>query len=156
MAQKPKTNRLVLLAILTMLLAFAYTSFRPKLRLRAEMPKSFIDDAKSLPVAHRAQEERLARAYWQCARTVQWRYGYGHHLPDEPPPEFLVTSQEAGTAAADTGSRIRYWHRFQDAWYVPTNWESAYTLDLPDVTRSLQAAGARMELWLRRIMGSSW
>ena len=155
MADTQKTNRLVIAAILTGLFAFGYSALQPKLRLRVEMPKDFIDDSKSLPPAHRAQEERLARAYWQCARTVQWQYGYGR-LPDEPPPEFLVTSREAGTAAADTGSRTRYWHRLHGVWYVASNWEKTYTLDLSQLNRGLQSAGTRLELWLRGIIGASW
>ena len=155
MADTQKTNRLVIAAILTGLLAFGYSALQPKLRLRAEMPKNFIDDSKSLPLAHRVQEERLARAYWQCARSVQWQYGYGH-LPDDPPPEFLVTSREAGTAASDTASRIRYWRRLHDAWYVANNWEKTYTLDLSQLNRDLQSAGTRLELWLRGVIGASW
>jgi hypothetical protein len=151
-----RTNRLIVGAILIGLAAFAYSSFDAKLRLRPDMPKDFMDSSKSITAANRAQEERLARAYWRCALAVQWKYGYGHRLPDDPPPEFLVTTQDVGTAASDTGSRLRYWHRFQEVWYVPNNWEKSYAFDLPQMTRSLQGGAARLELWLRRMIGAPW
>lgn len=156
MADTQKMNRLMVAAILAGLLAFGYSTFRPKLRLRSEMPKTFIDDSKTLPATRGPQEERLARAYWQCALSVQWQYAYGQRLPDEPPPEFLVTTREAGTAASDTGSRVRYWRRLQGAWYVKSNWEKTYSFDLSQLTRSLQSAGTRLELWVRGIIDAPW
>jgi hypothetical protein len=151
-----KTNRLIVAAILIGMAAFAYSSFDARLHLRPEMPKDFVDNSKSIPASDRSREEKLARAYWKCAQSIQWKYGYGGRLPDDPPPEFLVTAQDVGTAASDTSSRRRYWRRFQEVWYVPNNWEKSYDLDFPQVTRSLQAGAARLELWLRRLIGAPW
>jgi len=151
-----KSDRLVIVTILVGIAALAYASFQATFRLRAEMPQGFVADSRSLPAQSRAQEEKLARAYWQSARSIQWRYGYGHRLPDDPPPEFLVTAQDVGTAASDIGSRARYWRQLQKMWYLPDNWEKTYTFDLPSLTRSLQSGGARLELWLRSVTGSSW
>jgi hypothetical protein len=151
-----KSDRLVIVVILVGITALAHASFQATFRLRTEMPQGFVADSRSLPPQSRAQEEKLARAYWQCARSIQWRYGYGHRLPDDPPPEFLVTAQEVGTAASEIGSRARYWRQLQKMWYLPDNWEKTYTFDLPSLTRSLQSGGARLELWLRRVTGSSW
>ncbi len=134
-----------------------YASFQPTLRLKQEMPRDFMDDIRSWPPQKRAQEEKLARAYWQCAlNNVQWNFGYGHRLPDAPPAEFLVTAKDVGTAASDTGSRIRYWHNLERVWYQSSSWEKTYGFDLNSVSVSLQAAGTRLELFLRRITGASW
>jgi len=151
-----KSDRRVIVAILMGIAALAYASFQATFHLRVEMPQDFVEDSRSLPAQNRAQEEKLARAYWQCARSIQWRYGYGHRLPDDPPPEFLVTAQDVGTAASDIGGRARYWRQLQRMWYLPDNWEKTYTFDLPSLTRSLQSGGARLELWLRRVTRSSW
>jgi hypothetical protein len=150
-----KTVTLMFIAAVVGLIVYA--SFQPTLRLKQEIPKAFMDDISSWPPQKRAQEEKIARAYWQCAlNTVQWNYGYGHHLPDDPPPEFLVTAKEVGTAVNDTGSRMRYWHNLGRVWYQPNSWEKTYGFDLNSVSASLQAAGTRLELFLRRITGSSW
>lgn len=133
-----------------------YGSFQPTLRLKEDMPKGFMDDVSSWPAPKRAQEERLARAYWKVAlNSVQWNYGYGHRLPDDPPPEFLVTAKEVGTAT-DPSSRVRYWRNLERVWYLPTAWEKTYGFDLNSMSASLQAAGSRLELFLRRLTGASW
>ncbi len=135
----------------------AWASFQPTMHLKNEMPKDFVDGSTSSSPQRRVQEEKIARAYWQCAiSTVQWSHGYGHRLPDDPPPEFLVTSKEVGTAAADTGSRVRYWHNLQRVWNAPNSWEKVYGFDLNSMSASLQAAGVKLEGFLRRITGSSW
>ena len=150
-----KTVTLIFIATVLGLVVFA--SFQPTLRLKHEMPKMFMDDISSWSPQKRAQEEKMARAYWQCAlNSVQWNYGYGHRLPDDPPPEFLVTAKEVGTAASDTGSRLRYWRNLERVWYHPNTWERTYGFDLNSVSASLQAAGTRLELFLRRIIGASW
>ena len=152
-----KTSTVTLMFIALVLGILVYGSFQPTMRLKPEMPKGFMDDVSSWPPQKRAQEERIARAYWRCAlNNVQWNYGYGHHLPDDPPPEFLVTAKDVGTAAADTGSRARYWRNLERVWYLPTTWEKTHGFDLNSMSQSLQAAGARLELFLRRMTGASW
>ena len=146
-----------LMFVVAVLAALAYAAFQPTMRLKADMPKDFADDSKTWTPQRRGQEERIARAYWQCVvNSVQWNSGYGHRLPDDPPADFLITAQDAGTAALDAGSRIRYWHNTQRVWYVPNNWEKTYGFDLNSISISLQAAGTRLELFLRRTMGKSW
>jgi hypothetical protein len=150
-----KTVTLMFVAIVLGIVAYA--SFQPTLRLKSEMPAAFVDASSSWSLQKRVQEEKIARAYWQCAlNNVQWRYGYGHRLPDDPPPEFLVTAKEVGTAASDSGSRIRYWHNLQRVWYLPNTWEKGYGWDLNSMSASLQASGARLERYLRSITNFSW
>jgi hypothetical protein len=120
------------------------------------MPAEFVEDSRSWTVQKRVQEAKIARAYWQCALAVQWEYVYGEHLPDEPPSEFLVTTQEVGTAAFDSGSRLRYWRRLQRVWYLPDSWQKTYRLDLNSLTSSLRSAGDWLEQEVRRIGNFSW
>jgi len=62
----------------------AYASFQPKFRLRTALPREFIDESSSWPAEKRVSEEKVARAYWNCAVTqIQWKYGYGHRLPQD-------------------------------------------------------------------------
>jgi hypothetical protein len=135
----------------------AYASFQPTLKLKSEMPGAFINESSSWSPQKRTQEEKIARAYWQCAlNSVQWNYGFGHRLPDDPPPEFLVTEKDVGTAASDVGSRDRYWHNLQRVWNLPNSWEESYGWDLNSMSASLQASGARLERFLRNITNFSW
>jgi hypothetical protein len=135
----------------------AYASFQPTLKLKSEMPGAFINESSSWSPQKRTQEEKIARAYWQCAlNSVQWNYGFGHRLPDDPPPEFLVTEKDVGTAASDVGSRDRYWHNLQRVWNLPNSWEESYGWDWNSMSASLQASGARLERFLRNITNFSW
>ncbi len=80
----------------------AYASFQPKFRLRTALPREFIDESSSWPAEKRVSEEKVARAYWNCAVTqIQWKYGYGHRLPQDLPLEFAVSTEELGPTADD-------------------------------------------------------
>jgi hypothetical protein len=151
-----KFGRLVIGVLLAGVLVVAYAAFQAKFHLRAEMPPEFVEDSPSWSAQKQAQEARMARAYWQCALAIQWQYGYGKRLPDDPPPEFLITTQEVGTAAFDAGSRLRYWRRLQHVWYLPDSWEKTYTLDAGSLTASLRSAGDWLEQEVRRVGNFSW
>ena len=123
---------------------FVYASTRPIARLRADMPSQFPDVPASATRKERAEEERRAQAYWNCALTfIQWRYTYGSPLPDDPPEEFRVGAQAAtpteGPIGADTAAnhhkersqdqlgaaRIRYWRRLRQVWLTPDGWKTS-------------------------------
>jgi hypothetical protein len=107
---------------------FAMQSVSPIYRLRPVMPPEFVDAPSSWPAEKRAAEEKLARAYWDCAvNEIQWRYGYGYRLPQDPPSDFVITS--LGEASADPVIRARYWLMLQRVWYVPDNWTKSYRWD---------------------------
>ena len=109
---------------------FIAASFNPIYRLRTIMPPQFVDASSSWPAAKQASEAKIARAYWECAVSqVQWRYGYGYRLPQNPPDDFRVDSQTSGTASDDAATRARYWQKLQKAWYVPDNWTKSYQWD---------------------------
>jgi hypothetical protein len=119
---------------------FAYQSLSPIYRLRPVMPPEFMDAPSSWPPEKRAAEESLARAYWDCAvNVIQWRYGYGYRLPQDPPSDFIISS--LGEAPADPVIRARYWLMLQRVWYVPDNWTKSYRWDtrwLTDWVESLR------------------
>ena len=114
-------DRLLILIVPAAL--FVYASTRPHVRLRANMPPQFVDTPASAGPKRREAEERLAREYWSCAVTViQWKYTYGSPLPDSPPEEFRVNTQLASGSEPVSSSRVRYWHRLQLVWHLPSSW----------------------------------
>ncbi len=117
------------------------------------MPVEFFDPS-SVPASKRASEEKIARAYWNCAVTqVQWKYGYAHRLPEEPPPDFTVTSEQAGNATKDPALRERYWQKLRGLWGVSTMWERHYEWNTDTLRNSLQSGGRWLEDLGRRILG---
>ena len=133
----------------------AYASLRSEFRLRRAMPVEFFD-ASRVPIDKRAGEEKIAEAYWQCAVTqIQWRYGYAHRLPDGPPPEFSVTTAEAGSAANDSVLRARYWQKLRGVWNISSVWQRQYEWNTISLKESLQSAGQWLERAMRRITSYS-
>jgi hypothetical protein len=107
--------------------AFCAVSYRPRFHLNPSMPREFADAASATTPQKRVSEERIAKAYWQCAvYDVQWKRGFGTPLPNDPPAEFALAPQVPG---ADTATRTRYWRRLQQAWYSPGVWKKDYQWD---------------------------
>ncbi|MCU1297118.1 MAG: hypothetical protein JWO91_1396 [Acidobacteriaceae bacterium] len=130
-----------------------YASFRSELRLRPEMPLEFFNGSRIAP-EKRASEEKIAKAYWDCAvKQVQWKYGYAHRLPDEPPPEFLISSHEIGPAANDEAVRQRYWQRLREIWNVPSAWRTRYEWSSVSLRESLRSGGDWWGHLVRSVMG---
>jgi hypothetical protein len=62
-----------LMFVAAVLAVVVYASFQPTLRLKRQMPAAFADESSSWSVQKRVQEEKIARAYWQCAlNNVEW------------------------------------------------------------------------------------
>jgi hypothetical protein len=132
----------------------AYAAFQPRLRLRPDMPPEFFD-AAGVTLAKKAADRKLAEAYWKCAVTeIQWKYGYAHRLPDDPPAEFSLTVSQVGVAANDESSRIRYWQKVRQVWFLPSVWKEDYGLDLSSMKRSFESAGGWLEDRMWRLTGS--
>jgi hypothetical protein len=143
----------ILAIVIVVLCVVAYAAFRTDLRLREQMPTEFFDGAH-LPPPQRASEEKIARAYWKCAVTqIQWKYGYAHRLPDEPPDEFSVTAEEAGAAAGNSALRSRYWQRLRVIWDATDIWQEHYEWSPIVFKESLQSAGDWLERLMRRVTG---
>jgi hypothetical protein len=149
-------RRYDIMAIVAIVLCVvAYASLRSEFRLRPRMPVEFFD-ASQVAADRRVAEEKIARAYWKCAVTqVQWKYGYAHRLPEEPPDEFAITSEEAGVAARDSAVRARYWQRLRGVWGVSAVWHKEYEWNTISLRESLQSAGDWLGRTMRRITGWS-
>ena len=121
-------------------------SYRPKYRLRADMPTAFFSEKSSAPGQKPGLEQRIAAAYWESAQMdVQWKYPYSHPLPPEPPPEFKIDAPALGPAASDAATRVLYWRRLQQVWYSPEAWDKDYEWDWNWASDPLATAGQ----WLR-------
>jgi hypothetical protein len=145
----------IIAIIALVILVAAYASIRSEFRLRSAMPAEFFD-ASRVPAEKRAAAEKIANAYWKCAVTqIQWRYGYAHRLPDEPPAEFSITTAEAGSAANDSVLRARYWQKLHEVWGVSAVWHEQYEWNTISLRESLQSAGQWLESHMRRIVGNS-
>ena len=110
---------------------FVYLLTRPTLRLRVDLPPDFLAASDSSPQEKQATEEKVARAYWYCVVTViQRKYKFGDPLPLNPPPEFRIIMPNLPKGAADPDTRLRYWHRLQHIWYLPSTWRKESGWDL--------------------------
>ena len=149
-------RRYDIIAIVAVVLCIAaYASFRSEFRLRSGMPIEFFDSSNVRP-ERRATEDKIARAYWKCAVTqIQWKYGYAHRLPDDPPVEFAVTTAEAGGAANDSAVRSRYWQKLRATWGISGVWQEQYEWNTISLRDSMQSAGEWLERHMRRIVGYS-
>ena len=142
------------IAIVIMVLAvLAMAAFRSEFRLRSAMPRAFFD-AKRVAPEKRGSEERVARAYWNCAVTqVQWKYGYAHRLPDQPVEEFRLSVGEVGPIAQDEVARRYYWHQLRMSWDVTSVWETTWSFSFVALRQSLQTGGEWWKELVRSIVG---
>lgn len=130
----------------------AYASFRSESRLRADMPVEFFDPAR-VPEQRRNTEVLIARAYWDCAmKLIQWKYGYAHRLPEQPPAEFSIAAMRAGRVVNDAAEREFYWRRLRSVWGNSAAWEKKYEWSTIALTDSLRSAGQWLDIHMRRIV----
>jgi hypothetical protein len=141
--------------VVVVLCVLAYASFRSEFRLREQMPVEFFD-VSQVPKGRQAAEEKAARAYWKCALSqIQWKYGYAHRLPDQPPEEFAVTVEDAGADTHDAALRSHYWIRLRAIWNDSRIWQDKYEWSPISLKESLQSAGQWLERHMRSIVGYS-
>jgi len=127
--------------IILVLAALAYAFFSSEFRLKADMPTEFFDRSQILS-SKRALDEKVAKAYWDCAvRQVQWKYGYASRLPDDPPPEFGLSSTEVGPIAKDEAVRRHYWQQLRATWHLESAWTNEYVWSSISFRQSLRTAG---------------
>jgi hypothetical protein len=151
MAVRRKFDIIVVIGLV--LAVVAYGASRSEFRLRPDMPVEFFDGSR-LPPVKRASEEKIAKAYWDCAvKQVQWKYGYASRLPDDPPPEFSVSASEIGPIAKDEAVRRHYWQQLRATWNISSAWKNQFEWSSVSFRQSLRAA---MEWWgreTRELMG---
>ena len=137
---------LIVIAVLVII------SYRPKYRLRADMPAQFFSDGNASDGRSPGLEKKIAWAYWESAQmNVQWKYPYQHPLPADPPPEFKVDAQALGSSASDAATRTLYWRRLQEIWSLPDAWNKDYEWDWGWVSDPITSAGQwihdRVDKW---------
>lgn len=139
-------------AVLMVVLAIAaYASFRQEYRLRPDMPVEFFDPSTIAP-GKRAHERAIADAYWRCAVTdIQWRYGYAHRLPEQPPYEFSIGAGQG--ALENPAVRLRYWQKLRATWGISSAWRERWEWNTISLSDSLRSAGTWLEMHMRRIVG---
>src|SRR5262249_44499378 len=125
-------------------------SYRPKYRLRSDMPSAFFAGS----VQKNDIQRRIAGAYWENAQTdIQWKYPYGQTLPVEPPEEFRIDARPLGPVAADAATRALYWHRLQQVWSSPEAWTQNSEWDWNWTTDPFTSVSEWLrdhaDLWLR-------
>jgi hypothetical protein len=141
----------VIAGLVLALIAFA--SFRSEFRLRSDMPIEFFD-GKRVPREKRTSEEKIAKAYWTCAvEQVQWKYAYASRLPDDPPPEFRISSSEVGSIANDEFVRRRYWQQLRATWPVSAAWKAEWEWNFVAFRQSLRTGGDWWKELVRSIVG---
>ena len=171
----------ILVALLALGL-FIYASYQPRFRLRPTMPADFIDlqqddlQQDKRPAAsfsHQPrQEEKIARAYWNClVEDIQWKYGYGHILPVNPPPEFTDMDEadppgqsdpdppqpklsQSQLSKEEAANRVRYWRKAQHAWLLPTAWQKDYEWDFSWTTNWLSDGADAVHHFFQHLGGS--
>jgi hypothetical protein len=120
------TDKLIIPVIIVIVLLVL--SYKPKYHLRAEMPDAFFQQEKGSEKP--SVEQKIAWAYWETAQmNIQWKYGHGRPLPVDPPPEFQISAKALGPGASDRATRLLYWRRLQEVWYLPETWKKDYEFD---------------------------
>lgn len=143
----------ILAIIGLVLIVLSVASFRSEFRLRPEMPAAFFD-ATHVSTAKRASEEKIARAYWNCAvEQVQWKYGYAHRLPDDPPEEFSVSPALVGSIANDASVRRFYWSKLRTAWSISSVWKNEWEFSFVALRQSLRSGGDWWKELVRSVVG---
>ena len=108
--------------------AFVYKSTARVMVLRPRPPAEFLDVKQHWTDQQRQAEDRLARAYWETARTIsRTTHPYGNRLPDDPPGVFSVDAMSYPSLVEPApAARARYWRNLQKIWNNPAAWESIY------------------------------
>ncbi|MBI4165644.1 MAG: hypothetical protein HY508_07925 [Acidobacteria bacterium] len=107
---------------------FVYKSVAQVMVLGPEPPAEYLNVQSSWTAKQRQSEEKLARAYWETARTLsRAAYHFTDRLPDDPPGAFSVDAKSYPSVLEPASSaRARYWRNLQKVWNDPNNWETTY------------------------------
>ncbi len=136
----------LLMALATILCAFAFVSTQPKWQLRAQPPAEFLNT--NADGSLRPDEEAQARAYWECAvQVIQKTYSFGRVLPADPPPEFAIQPPDAARVHSKTNgdaSRLAYWQKLRRIWGNPQAWEETYEWNTDWLFSPLKSLGMKL------------
>ena len=114
-----------------------FVSFNTTIQVRKDMPREFVAASSSWPAQKQAAENKIAAAYWDCVvKNIQWKYGYGYTLPQNPPDDFTV-SVPGGT---DPEVRARYWQKLRSVWYLSSTWEKTHDISFEWMSNPVESA----------------
>jgi hypothetical protein len=134
---------------------FLYASYRPQFRLREQMPQEFAATTSSSHDQKEGSEQRIAQEYWNCAvKEIQWRYTYGSQLPQDPPPEYTITSAGVQPGTGDRDARIRYWKRLRLVWTLPSAWDKTYMWTLGWLPEWAKVPGRRLQERVTKVLNA--
>ncbi len=140
---------LCLVAIAPTLLVI-YLSTRSAMRLRADPPAEFLAARQGSGAKLRPTEERLARAYWECAsRYVQPKYPFRTKLPVESPVEFQIKGTKFPAGLEADLAKNRYWQKLREVWVLPEAWEESSESDTDWIHSVLGSTD-----WIHSILGN--
>ena len=135
------------------LILLSIASFHSEFRLRSDMPPEFFDRAQ-IPRNKRSSEEKIAKAYWDCAvKEVQWKYGYARRLPNDAPAEFVISASDVGPVAKDEAVRRRYWQQLRTTWNLSSAWKNEWGWSFSTFRQSLRTGGDWWRELVRSIIG---
>jgi hypothetical protein len=140
--QSHRGSRFGLILIVAFLVVSGILLTRPVMRLRPEPPSDFFEESRQKDAKHRAAEERVAKAYWNCAlQVVQGKYLYGEVLPESPLSDFNIKGKEFKHDSIEAGSatRAHYWQKFRQAWSERESWQESRELNIDLVHDNLIA-----------------
>lgn len=108
--------------------AFLYKSIAQVMVLRPEPPAEFLGVKSSWTPKQREAESRMARAYWETARTISRNtHGFTDRLPADPPEVFSVDAKSYPSLVESApAARVRYWRNLQKVWNNPQAWHTTY------------------------------
>ena len=155
MRAKDYSNRLIDNVVMALLVVglFTYASTRPTFRLRVDMPPEFLHAPASWSPEKRATEEKVARAYWYCVVTViQPKYSFGDPLPLNPPAEFKIITPDLPKGATDPDTRLGYWRRLQQIWYLAGTWGKEQTWNFQWVTHPVKSGVRRLHNYAKGLV----
>lgn len=130
------TDKIVIcIVVLIFLVAVGY---QPAYRLNSKMPSGFFPDDNHS--ARSSVDSKIAWAYWETAQMdIQWKWGYAHSLPADPPEEFRIDAPALGPAGSDPAVRLMYWRRLQQVWPLADTWKKEYGWRLDWLSHPLAA-----------------
>src|SRR6266487_1558766 len=86
-------------------LFFFLLSVEPVHQLRETPPPEF----RNVRAPAGADQLRWSTLYWEKARLLQWKYGFGTQLPEEPEPSFHISDEAAVPERVAGEARRAYW-----------------------------------------------
>jgi hypothetical protein len=124
------------LVLAGIVLCFLLISLQTVHELQEAPPEQF----RAVRVAPGIDRQRWSNLYWERARFVQWHYGYGKRLPEEPAEEFRISEERTLPDPVAEQTRRAYWKELQEVWLTAEPWKVSYSIDFGWIGRAVMKA----------------